>query len=96
MQHHGFLKVQGLPLTEILPGGRLFGAEEVWFTSCTRDARNFRDGDLFVAIIDPQGDGHLQVAEAVSAGATALVTERLVPAQAMPQYIVKDTRIAYA
>lgn len=96
MQNHGFLKVQGLPLTEILPDGRLFGAEEVWFTSCTRDARNCREGDLFVAIIDPQGDGHLQVSEAVSAGATALLTERLVPAQAVPQYIVKDTRIAYA
>ncbi len=96
MHDHGFLKIQGLPLTEILPGGRLFGTEEVWFTSCSRDARNCRDGDLYVAILDPGGDGHLQVAEAVNAGATALVTERLVPAQAVPQYIVSDTRVAYA
>ncbi|OUT67432.1 MAG: hypothetical protein CBB70_08690 [Planctomycetaceae bacterium TMED10] len=96
MQNHGFLKVHGLPLTEIFPGGRLFGAEEVWFSSCTSDARNCRDGDLYVAILGTQGDGHLEVAKAVAAGATALVTERLVPAQAIPQYIVSDTRIAYA
>ena len=96
MQNHGLLKLQGLPLTEIFPGGRLFGTDEIWFTSCSRSARNCRDGDLYVAILDPQADGHLQVAEAINAGATALVTERLVPAQAVPQYIVPDTRIAYA
>ena len=96
MQNHGFLKVHGLPLTEIFPGGRLFGAEEVWFSSCTSDAGNCRDGDLYVDILGEQGDGHLEVAKAVAAGATALVTERLVPAQAIPQYIVSDTRIAYA
>ncbi len=96
MQNHGLLKVHGLPLTEILPGGRLFGAEEVWFSSCTSDADNCREGDLYVAILTEHGDGHMEVAAAVSSGATALVTERLVPAQSIPQYIVSDTRIAYA
>ena len=96
MQNYGFLKVHGLPLTEILPGGRLFGADEVWFSSCTSDVRNCREGDVYVAIVSEQGDGHMAVAEAVREGVAALVTERLVPAQSIPQYIVPDTRTAYA
>ena len=96
MQKHGLLKVHGLPLTEILPGGRLFGAEEIWFTSCTSDVEHCRPGDLYVAIVGDCDDGHLAVTQAVEQGATALVTERLVPAQSVPQYIVPDTRLAYA
>ncbi|MDG2207315.1 MAG: UDP-N-acetylmuramoyl-L-alanyl-D-glutamate--2,6-diaminopimelate ligase [Pirellulales bacterium] len=96
MQKHGLLKVHGLPLTEILPGGRLFGADEIWFTSCTSDVHQCHEGDLYVAILGESDDGHLKVNEAIEQGASAIVTERLIPAQSVPQYIVADTRIAYA
>lgn len=84
----------GLRLREILPQGRLFGGADVQFHNCCCDARICRPGDVYVAVVDADGDGHDDVDMAVQRGAVAVVTERLVPVR-VPCCIVPDSREAY-
>jgi UDP-N-acetylmuramoyl-L-alanyl-D-glutamate--2,6-diaminopimelate ligase len=51
--------------------------------------------DLYVAISDADSDGHEYAAEAIRRGAAAVVAERYLPV-AQPQFIVQDSRVAYA
>lgn len=96
MTGKSLLKVTGLPVSEILPDGQIFGAEEIWFSSCTSDSRACRSGDIFVAIIGDRLDGHTFIDEAVRQGAQAIIAERLIPSLEVPLYIVPDSRVAYA
>ena len=57
------------------------------------DSKHVMQGDLFVCFAGGEHDGHDYAAEAVAAGAVALVTERELDA-AVPQVIVKDGRSA--
>ena len=94
MMETGLPKLCGLSLRELLPGARIHGADDVTFTSCSADSRLCRSGDIFVAIVGAEVDGHEFVEEAVRRGATAILAERLVPA-AVPVCIVPDSRLAY-
>ena len=49
---------------------------ETAFTGISIDSRNVRDGDLFVAIVGQNHDGHDFVFDAMEAGATAAVVNR--------------------
>ncbi len=97
MNGNGVLKVSGLPLSEIVPHGRMHGTtEEVWFSSCTSDSRACRSGDVFVAVVGDGRDGHDFIDEAIGQGAVAIIAERLIPSLGVPLYIVPDSRVAYA
>jgi UDP-N-acetylmuramoyl-L-alanyl-D-glutamate--2,6-diaminopimelate ligase len=85
----------GVCLNAILPAAQFIGADDLFVRSCCGRADECRPGDLFVALIDAEDDGHLQVELAAAAGATMLLVERLV-ASDLPQCIVADTRKAYA
>jgi len=85
----------GIQLRSILPEAAWIGAENFLVRSCCGKADECRPGDLFVALIDADGDGHLQVDQAVRAGAGLLLVERLVVSP-VPQCVVADTRQAYA
>ncbi|QDU93434.1 UDP-N-acetylmuramoyl-L-alanyl-D-glutamate--2,6-diaminopimelate ligase [Lignipirellula cremea] len=84
----------GVSLREILPEARIFGADDIRITSCSGNAQECQPGDLFVAIVDADGDGHDEVAQAIDRGATALLTERPLVAGA-PVCVVDDTREAF-
>ncbi|MDZ7827981.1 MAG: UDP-N-acetylmuramoyl-tripeptide--D-alanyl-D-alanine ligase [Halofilum sp. (in: g-proteobacteria)] len=72
-------------------GGRLAGrAARDAFRGVSTDTRSLRAGNLFVALRGPNFDGHSFCAEAVAAGAAALLVEREVDADA-PQVIVDDS-----
>ena len=72
-------------------GGRLEGrAARDAFRGVAIDSRAVRPGNLFVALRGPNFDGHAFAAEAVAAGAGALLVERAVDADA-PQVVVPDT-----
>jgi UDP-N-acetylmuramoyl-L-alanyl-D-glutamate--2,6-diaminopimelate ligase len=58
------------------------------------DARHCRRGDLFVALVDADGDGHEHVDEAVQRGAAAVLAERYLPTRA-PLCVVPDTLDAF-
>lgn len=62
---------------------------------CT-DTRAIRAGDVFVALVGERFDAHDFLAEAVSAGARALVVSRPVPlgGASVPVYLVDDTLVA--
>jgi UDP-N-acetylmuramoyl-L-alanyl-D-glutamate--2,6-diaminopimelate ligase len=61
----------------------------------TQDSRAVRPGSLFVAVPGLRVDGHRFAAQAMQAGATALIVEHPVEA-AIPQLVVADARRALA
>jgi len=79
-------------LAERLPGAVLHGPD-VTVGDATHDSRDVRPGALFCAVRGATHDGHDHVAEAVAAGAAALLVERPVPG-GTPQLVVPSVRAA--
>ncbi len=86
---------QGVSLKAILPEGRFVGADDIWIRSCCGKWDECQEGDLFVALIDADTDGHLFVQDAANSGAQSILGERLTTSS-LPQCIVPDSRQAYA
>jgi UDP-N-acetylmuramoyl-L-alanyl-D-glutamate--2,6-diaminopimelate ligase len=63
--------------------------------SCTNESRQVRRGDVFVAMVEADRDGHEEAVEAVRRGARAIICERPLPVFAVPQCVVADSRAAY-
>ncbi|MBE5751259.1 MAG: UDP-N-acetylmuramoyl-L-alanyl-D-glutamate--2,6-diaminopimelate ligase [Clostridia bacterium] len=59
------------------------------------DSRTVRQGALFFCLVGKNADGHSYAADAVKYGAVAVVVERKLDI-AVPQLLVKDTRLALA
>ncbi|MCU0962282.1 MAG: UDP-N-acetylmuramoyl-L-alanyl-D-glutamate--2,6-diaminopimelate ligase [Pirellulaceae bacterium] len=87
-------RADGVRLRDVLPEGRYFGADDLQVHSCSSDPQRCRPGDVFVAIVSADGDGHDDVPAAVQRGAVAVVGERLVPSR-VPCCVVPDSREAY-
>ena len=87
-------RADGLSLRDVLPRGRFFGAGNVRVHSCQSDYRLVRPGDLFVALVAAEEDGHDHVEQAIERGAAAVVAERLVPVS-VPCCVVSDSREAH-
>ncbi|HEY2761393.1 MAG TPA: UDP-N-acetylmuramoyl-L-alanyl-D-glutamate--2,6-diaminopimelate ligase [Pirellulales bacterium] len=85
----------GIGLRQLLPDAEFFGADEIVVRSCSADSRSCRNGDLFVALVGSDVDGHDYIAEAVANGASAILAERYVPSAGAPLCIVPDARIAF-
>jgi UDP-N-acetylmuramoyl-L-alanyl-D-glutamate--2,6-diaminopimelate ligase len=77
-----------VPAADVLAGLEIRGVAE--------DSRQVGQGTLYVAIPGFHVDGHDYVALAAAAGARAAIVDRHVPAAAIPQLIVGDTRLALA
>ena len=58
------------------------------------DSRTVKAGEIFIALVGDNFDGHNFVAAATEKGAIALIVDRYVEAS-IPQFIVKDTLEAY-
>ena len=84
----------GVSLRRILPDARYSCVDDLHFSSCCSDSRNCRPGDLFVALVGSEADGHDHMAEAVERGAIGILSERFV-STTVPLCIVPDTREAY-
>lgn len=84
----------GVSLREAFPDSRFFGGEDLRVTSCTAAATACRPGDLFVARMRAESDGHDDVEEAVRRGAAGVLAERPLLA-GVPVCVVPDSRIAY-
>lgn len=63
--------------------------------SCTSDLRQVQRGDVFVAMVEADRDGHDEAVEAVRRGAAAIICERPLPVFDVPQCVVPDSRAAY-
>ena len=88
------LQRAGVSLRKLLPHARSFGDAEVYVSSCCSDSRRCQPGDLFVAITGNEHDGHDYIDQAIEAGATAILSERLMVCP-VPVVMVDDTRMAY-
>jgi UDP-N-acetylmuramoyl-tripeptide--D-alanyl-D-alanine ligase len=72
------------------------GGEGVVFTGISTDTRTLQPGDLFVALLGPQTDGHQHIAAALRAGAAGLiVSQNVVASPSLPVLRVPDTQVAY-
>lgn len=68
--------------------------DDVSFKAVSIDTRTIEKGDLFIAISGEHFDGHDYVESAEKKGACAVIVEREIPAIAISQLIVTDTRLA--
>ncbi len=84
----------GVSLREILPKSRFLGASDIRARSCCSDHRRCQPGDVYVAVVRAEDDGHDHVDEAIQRGAVAVLAERLVPAN-ITRCIVPDSREAF-
>ncbi len=63
------------------------------FSRVSTDTRSLRAGDLFVALVGPNFDGHEFIAQAQIQGACAALVSTEIDTD-LPQWVVPDTRIA--
>jgi len=79
-----------------LQGPRLHGEDSVTVTGVTHDSRTVKPGWLFVALPGSATDGHKFVADAVRAGAAAVVAEQppVSLPETVPWILVPDARKA--
>ncbi len=90
------LYAAGVSLRELFAGETQgTSSANVRATSCTSDWRHVRPGDVFVAIIEDEADGHDHATDAVALGAAAVICERPLPVFDVPQFVVSDSRAAY-
>jgi UDP-N-acetylmuramoyl-L-alanyl-D-glutamate--2,6-diaminopimelate ligase len=83
----------GVSLRQVLPRGKFLGSSDIRVRSCCSDSRIVRPGDLFVALVGGNSDGHEFAQQAVAQGATAVLAERLLPVP-VPTCLVPDSRMA--
>lgn len=72
---------------------RVLGAD-VAFAAVSSDSRKIEAGQLFIALVGPNFDGHDYLADVAAKGAVAALVQREVPGAPLPQLLVSDTRIA--
>ncbi len=84
---------RGLSLKAVLPAFEPISVSDIRFRSCCGQWADCQPGDLFIAVVDEDCDGHEFASQAIERGAVAIVTERLLAVDC-PQFIVDDTRQA--
>jgi UDP-N-acetylmuramoyl-L-alanyl-D-glutamate--2,6-diaminopimelate ligase len=87
--------VQLEALIRALAPDELVGRPQVEIADLAYDTRRVTSGSLFFCVPGSRADGHDFAADAVAAGAVALVVERRVDV-AVPQLVVADVRAAMA
>ncbi|MFX3633144.1 MAG: UDP-N-acetylmuramoyl-L-alanyl-D-glutamate--2,6-diaminopimelate ligase [Candidatus Pristimantibacillus sp.] len=80
-------------LAELLITARIEGSGKTELTGLETDSRQVKAGNLFICLPGHTVDGHQFAQQAVERGAVALVVEHKL-AIAVPQLIVKDSRLA--
>ena len=83
-------------LTDRIAPGKVVGIPAGEIRSLTYDSRNVSPGALFFAVPGEHTDGHRYVADAVAAGAVAVVVENELPDPGVPQLVVANSRHALA
>ena len=83
-------------LRRLLPSASFVACGDVVTQDAVAHTRDCTPGVVFAALPGAVHDGHEFIADAVSRGAAAVLTERPVPSLAVPQCVVADVRRAYA
>jgi UDP-N-acetylmuramoyl-L-alanyl-D-glutamate--2,6-diaminopimelate ligase len=83
-------------LSEVFPAARFIACDDIVVRRCEDVAGRVRPGDVFVARLTDEGDGHEAVPRAIARGAVAVIAERIVAADGMPLCLVPDSAWAMA
>ena len=75
--------------------GTLMGEDDV-FSGVSTDTRTLKPGELFLALVGPNFDGHTHLQEASDKGAVAAVVSQAFPDLSLTQIKVENTRLALA
>ncbi|HTN74635.1 MAG TPA: UDP-N-acetylmuramoyl-L-alanyl-D-glutamate--2,6-diaminopimelate ligase [Pirellulaceae bacterium] len=86
-------RLGGISLRQTLSNARVYRGDDIVATRCSVEAKRVRPGDLFVALAMPQSDGHNEIDLAIERGASAILSERLLPID-LPHCVVPDSREA--
>jgi UDP-N-acetylmuramoyl-L-alanyl-D-glutamate--2,6-diaminopimelate ligase len=86
---------RGLLLSTTIPEGRWLFGNEPRVSSCCSSAEQCQTGDLFAVLDEQHLTAQCQVELAIERGAIGILSERPFP-NAVPQYIVEDSRVAFA
>ena len=76
----------------LIPGSTIVGEGSTSIDRLSMDTRRIEDGDLFFCVPGASRDGHDLAAEAVAAGAAALVVDHELSGIDVPQLVVPDVR----
>ncbi len=95
MSHSYSASKPAVSLRGLLANAVFVGAEDIVVRRCRGTADRCKRGDVFIPQPGGRLDQHERVDEAIRLGASAVVTERLLPVS-VPQCLVPDNRIAYA
>ena len=86
-------------LSEILSIQPIFnGNSDIFHSSVmgiATDTRTVKEGEIFVALVGENFDGHNFANAAIAKGAIALIVDRKLETKSIPQFIVTDTLEAY-
>jgi len=83
-------------ISEVLPDVTFFACDDIIATGCTDDPDQCRPGDVFVARLTADGDGHDDVDRALARGVAGVVAERMIPTFGTPLCIVPESSGALA
>ena len=70
--------------------------EEIEITGISYDSRETKEGDVFVAIIGYETDGHKYIDSALKNGASAIICQEKPANSNIPYILVEDSRLALA
>ena len=89
------LDLQLQEITEAVQGKILQGNPRQTYNTVTIDSRRVKPGDIFIAIVGENNDGHDYIPEAVERGAKAVITSRRIePYSRVAIILVRDTTAA--
>ena len=87
---------RGLHLSKVLPEATFFACDDIIAAGCSDDPDACRPGDVFVARLTAEGDGHDDVERALARGVAGVVAERIIPTFGTPLAIVPESSWAMA
>jgi UDP-N-acetylmuramoyl-L-alanyl-D-glutamate--2,6-diaminopimelate ligase len=87
---------RGMTLSEILPDATFFACDDIIAAGFTDDPDACRPGDVFVARLTAERDGHDDVQRALARGVAGVVAERIIPTFGTPLAIVPESSWALA
>lgn len=82
---------RGIPLSRLLPDATFFACDDIIAVGCSDDPDACRPGDVFVARLTADGDGHDDVERALARGVAGVVAERIIPTFGTPLCIVPES-----
>ncbi len=83
-------------IIRVIPGATLVGPGDQIVTGIVFDSRQVKPGNIFVALVGGNVDGHAYISEAVKRGASAVVGMMALEGLSCPYFQVDDTRYTLA